>query len=70
MDPTTGNDIPTSEVISAKDIWNPDGVSPKKLRSISDFNIPNLYKVDLSEMFNSSWTSLVALYSSFLNCYS
>lgn len=70
MDPTTGNDIPTSEVISAKDIWNPDGVSPKKLRSISDFNISNSYKVDLSGMFNSSWTSLVTLYASFLNCYS
>ncbi len=70
MDPTTGNDIPTSEVISAKDIWNPDGVSPKKLRSISDFNISNSYKVDLSEMFNSNWTSLVTLYASFLNCYS
>ena len=70
MDPTTGNDISTSEVISAKDIWNPDGVSPKKLRSISDFNISNSYKVDLSEMFNSSWTSLVTLYASFLNCYS
>lgn len=70
MDPTTGNDISTSEVISAKDIWNPDGVSPKKLRGISDFNISNSYKVDLSEMFNSSWTSLVTLYASFLNCYS
>lgn len=70
MDPATGNDISTSEVISAKDIWNPDGVSPKKLRSISDFNISNSYKVDLSEMFNSSWTSLVTLYASFLNCYS
>lgn len=70
MDPTTGNDISTSEVISAKDIWNPDGVSPTKLRSISDFNIYNSYKVDLSEMFNSSWTSLVTLYGSFLNCYS
>lgn len=70
MDPTTGNDISTSEVISAKDIWNPDGVSPTKLRSISDFNISNSYKVDLSEMFNSSWTSLVTLYGSFLSCYS
>ena len=70
MDPETGNDISTSEVISAKDIWNPDGVSPKKLRGISDFNISNSYKVDLSEMFNSSWTSLVTLYASFLNCYS
>jgi hypothetical protein len=70
MDPTTGKDIPTSEVISAKDIWNPDGVSPKKLRSISNFNIFNSYKVDLSEMFNSNWTSLVTLYGSFLNCYS
>lgn len=70
MDPTTGNDISTSEVISAKDIWNPDGVSPTKLRCISDFNISNSYKVDLSEMFNSSWTSLVTLYASFLNCYS
>lgn len=70
MDPTTGNDISTSEVISAKDIWNPDGVSPTKLRGISDFNISNSYKVDLSEMFNSSWTSLVTLYESFLNCYS
>lgn len=39
MDPTTGNDIPTSEIISAKDIWNPDGVSPKKLWRIQDFNI-------------------------------
>lgn len=68
MDPTTGNDIPTSEVISAKDIWNPDGVSPKKLRGISDFNISNSYKVDLSEMFNSSWISLVTLYASFLAC--
>jgi len=28
MDPTTGNDISTSEIISAKDIWNPGGVSP------------------------------------------
>lgn len=70
MDPTTGNDISTSEVISAKDIWNPNGVSPTKLRSISNFNISNSYKVDLSEMFNSSWTSLVTLYGSFLNCYS
>lgn len=70
MDPTTGNDISTSEVISAKDIWNPDGVSPKKLRSISDFNISNSYKVDLSEMFNSSWISLVTLHASFLSCYS
>lgn len=70
MDPTTGNDISTSEVISAKDIWNPDGVSPTKLRNISDFNISNSYKVDLSEMFNSSWTSLVTLYGSFLSCYS
>lgn len=68
MDPTTGNDISTSETISAKDIWNPDGVSPKKLRSISDFNISSSYKVDLSEMFNSSWTSLVTLYASFLDC--
>lgn len=70
MDPTTGNDISTSEVISAKNIWNPDGMSPTKLRGISDFNISNSYKVDLSEMFNSSWTSLVTLYGSFLNCYS
>lgn len=70
MDPTTGNDISTSEVISAKDIWNPDGVSPTKLRRISDFNISNPYKIDLSEMFNSSWTSLVTLYASFLDCYS
>ena len=68
MDPATGKDIPTSETISAKDIWNPDGVSPKKLRSISDFNISSSYKVDLSEMFNSSWTSLVTLYASFLDC--
>jgi len=70
MDPATGNDISKSEVISAKDIWNPDGVSPTKLRGISDFNISNSYKVDLSEMFNSSWTSLVTLNESFLNCYS
>lgn len=70
MDPATGNDISTSEVISAKDIWNPDGVSPKKLRCISNFNISNSYKVDLSEMFNSSWTSLVSLSASFLSCYS
>lgn len=68
MDPATGNDISTSETISAKDIWNPDGVSPRKLQSISDFNISSLYKVDLSEMFNSSWTSLVALCESFLDC--
>jgi hypothetical protein len=31
MDPTTGDDISTSEIISAKDIWNPNGVSPKRL---------------------------------------
>jgi hypothetical protein len=31
MDPATGEDIPTSEIISAKDIWNPGGVSPRKL---------------------------------------
>jgi hypothetical protein len=31
MDPATGEDISTSEIISAKDIWNPNGVSPKKL---------------------------------------
>lgn len=70
MDPATGNDISKSEVISAKDIWNPDGVSPTKLRGISNFNISSLYKVDLSEMFNSSWTSLVTLQGSFINCYS
>ena len=70
MDPTTGNDIPTSEIISAKDIWNPNGVSPKKLQRIQDFNISNSYKVDLSELFNSNWTSLTTLYASFLNCYS
>lgn len=70
MDPATGNDISKSEVISAKDIWNPDGVSPTKLRGISNFNIFSLYKVDLSEMFNSSWTSLVTLQGSFINCYS
>lgn len=68
MDPATGKDIPTSEIISAKDIWNPDGVSPKKLLSIWGFNISSSYKVDLSEMFNSSWTSLVNLYASFLDC--
>jgi hypothetical protein len=70
MDPTTGNDIPTSEIISAKDIWNPNGVPPKKLRKIRDFNISSSYKVDLSELFNSNWTSLTSLYASFLNCYS
>lgn len=70
MDPTTGNDIPTSEIISAKDIWNPDGVSPKKLWRIQDFNISNSYKVDLSELFNSNWRSLTTLRESFLNCYS
>lgn len=70
MDPTTGNDISTSEIISAKDIWNPNGISPKKLWKISDFNISSSYKVDLSEMFNSNWTSLTTLYASFLDCYS
>ncbi len=68
MDPTTGNDISTSEIISAKDIWNPNGISPKKLWKISDFNISSSYKVDLSEMFNSNWTSLTTLYASFLDC--
>ena len=70
MDPTTGEDIPTSEIISAKDIWNPGGVSPRKLQRIQDFNISNSYKVDLSELFNSNWTSLTTLRASFLNCYS
>ena len=70
MDPTTGNDIPTSEIISAKDIWNPDGVSPKKLWRIQDFNISNSYKVDLSELFNSNWRSLTTLRACFLDCYS
>lgn len=70
MDPTTGNDIPTSEIISAKDIWNPNGVSPKKLLRIQDFNISNSYKVDLSELFNSNWRSLTTLRACFLNCYS
>ena len=68
MDPVTGNDISTSETISAKDIWNPDGTSPRKLRTISDFNISSSYKVDLSELFNSNWTSLTTLYASFLDC--
>lgn len=68
MDPVTGNDISTSETISAKDIWNPDGISPRKLRAISDFNISSSYKVDLSELFNSSWVSLETLYASFLDC--
>lgn len=68
MDPVTGNDISTSETISAKDIWNPDGISPRKLRSISDFNISSSYKVDLSELFNSNWVSLETLYASFLDC--
>lgn len=68
MDPTTGNDISTSEIISAKDIWNPNGISPKRLWKISDFNISSSYKVDLSEMFNSNWTSLTTLYASFLDC--
>ena len=68
MDPVTGNDISTSETISAKDIWNPDGISPRKLRTISDFNISSSYKVDLSELFNSSWVSLETLYASFLDC--
>ena len=68
MDPVTGNDISTSETISAKDIWNPDGISPRKLRTISDFNISSSYKVDLSELFNSSWVSLETLYESFLDC--
>lgn len=68
MDPTTGNDISASEIISAKDIWNPNGISPKKLWKISDFNISSSYKVDLSEMFNSNWTSLTTLYASFLDC--
>lgn len=68
MDPTTGNDISTSETISAKDIWNPGGISPRKLRAISDFNISSSYKVDLSELFNSSWVSLETLYASFLDC--
>lgn len=68
MDPVTGNDISTSETISAKDIWNPDGISPRKLRTISDFNISSSYKVDLSELFNSSWVSLETLYGSFLDC--
>lgn len=70
MDPTTGNDIPTSEIISAKDIWNPNGVSPTKLWRIQDFNISNSYKVDLSELFNSNWRSLTTLRACFLNCYS
>lgn len=70
MDPTTGNDIPTSEIISAKDIWNPDGVSPKKLQRIQNFNISNSYKVDLNELFNSNWTSLTTLIACFLDCYS
>lgn len=70
MDPTTGNDISTSEIISAKDIWNPNGVSPKRLQRIQDFNISNSYKVDLSELFNSNWTSLTTLRACFLNCYS
>lgn len=68
MDPVTGNDISTSETISAKDIWNPDGISPRKLRAISNFNISSSYKVDLSELFNSSWVSLETLYASFLDC--
>jgi hypothetical protein len=68
MDPVTGNDISKSETISAKDIWNPDGISPRKLRTISNFNIPSEYKVDLSELFNSSWVSLETLYGSFLDC--
>ena len=70
MDPTTGNDIPTSEIISAKDIWNPGGVSPQRLQRIQDFNISNSYKVDLQGLFNSNWTSLTTLRASFLNCYS
>lgn len=70
MDPTTGNDISTSEIISAKDIWNPNGVSPKKLWRIQDFNISSSYKVDLNELFNSNWTSLTTLRESFLYCYS
>lgn len=68
MDPVTGNDISTSETISAKDIWNPDGISPRKLRTISDFNISSSYKVDLSELFNSNWVSLETLQASFLDC--
>lgn len=70
MDPTTGDDISTSEIISAKDIWNPNGVSPKRLRRIQDFNISNSYKVDLNELFNSNWASLTTLRACFLNCYS
>lgn len=70
MDPTTGNDISTSEIISAKDIWNPNGVSPIRLQRISNFNISNSYKVDLSELFNSNWISLSTLLGCFLNCYS
>lgn len=70
MDPTTGDDISTSEIISAKDIWNPNGVSPKRLWRIQGFNISNSYKVDLNELFNSNWASLTTLRACFLNCYS
>lgn len=70
MDPTTGEDIPTSEIISAKDIWNPGGVSPQRLWRIQDFNISNYYKVDLNGLFNSNWRSLTTLRACFLNCYS
>lgn len=70
MDPTTGDDISTSEIISAKDIWNPNGVSPNRLWRIQDFNISNSYKVDLNELFNSNWTQLTTLRACFLNCYS
>lgn len=70
MDPATGNDISTSEIISAKDIWNPNGVSPQKLWRIQDFNIHSSYKVDLNELFNSNWTHLTTLRECFLDCYS
>lgn len=68
IDPTTGQLIPTSTIIKAKDIWNPSGVSPSKLQVINDFNIQNSYKLDLQGMFNSDWTSLTDLYACFLNC--
>lgn len=57
----SGEIIPESEEIKLKDFFNPGGVAPSKLVSLSRFYLHPNQVVDLSDTFTASWSSLTSL---------
>ena len=61
----TGELIPSNETIYLKEFLNPGGVSPSKLTSLDRINLYTGQTFDLTDTFNSNWTSLQSVYRLF-----